>query len=41
MLNRVLAYAVKEMPEKGTYYTADNIDGYLIAPYARILIKKK
>lgn len=41
MLNRVLAYTVKEKPEKGTYYTADNVDGYLIAPYARILIKRK
>lgn len=41
MLNRVLAYQVDKKPEKGTYYTADNIDGYLVAPYARILIKKK
>lgn len=41
MLNRVLAYVTDEMPDKGTYYTASNIDGYLIAPYARILIKRK
>lgn len=41
MLNRVLAYAVEDKPEKSTYYTADNVDGYLIAPYARILIRKK
>lgn len=41
MLNRVLAYKVLKKPEKGTYYTADNVDGYLVAPYARILIKKR
>ncbi|RSL29216.1 DNA methyltransferase [Salibacterium salarium] len=41
MLNRVLAYEVDDKPEKGTYYTADNVEGYLIAPYARILIRKK
>lgn len=41
MLNRVLAYPVEDKPEKGTYYTADNVEGFLIAPYARILIKKK
>ncbi len=41
MLNRVLAYQVDEKPEKGTYYTADNVEGYLIAPYARILIRRK
>jgi len=41
MLNRVLAYALDEKPEKGTYYKADNVNGYLIAPYARILIRKR
>ena len=28
-------------PKNKTYYTIDNIEGYLIAPYARILIKNK
>ncbi len=28
-------------PKNKTYYTTDNIEGYLIAPYARILIKNK
>ena len=41
MINRVLAYTVREMPENTTYYTADNMKGYLIAPYARILIRKR
>lgn len=40
-LNRVLAYRVDTIPEKGVYYLADNADGYLFAPYARILIRKK
>lgn len=40
MLNRVLAFSVKEKPDS-TYYKSDNSEGYLIAPYARILIKKK
>ena len=37
-INRVLAINTKTKPTK-TYYTSDNSD-YLIAPYARILIKK-
>lgn len=37
-INRVLAINTKIKPTK-TYYTSDNSD-YLIAPYARILIKK-
>lgn len=41
MLNRVLAYPTNRKPEKGTYYSADNFDDFLIAPYARILIKRK
>ena len=40
-LNRVLAYRVNTIPEKGVYYLAENADGYLFAPYARILIRKK
>ena len=36
-INRVLAINTKIKPTK-TYYTSDNSD-YLIAPYARILIK--
>lgn len=38
-INRVLAINTKTKPTK-TYYTSDNSD-YLIAPYARILIKNK
>lgn len=38
-INCVLAINTKILPKK-IYYTSDNSD-YLIAPYARILIKKK
>ena len=38
-INRVLAINTKTKPTK-TYYTSDNSD-YLIAPYARILIKNR
>lgn len=31
---------VSEKPVKQTYYTINNINGYLIAPYARILIQR-
>ena len=40
MINAVLTILCKEKPTK-TYYTTDDVDGYLIAPYARILIKHK
>lgn len=40
MINAVLTILHKEKPDK-TYYTADNIEGYLVAPYARILIRHR
>lgn len=39
-VNTRAAVLVKEKPAK-VYYTADNVDGYLISIYPRILIKKK
>jgi hypothetical protein len=39
-INCVLAIAQKEKPEETVYYTSDN-SKYLIAPYARVLIKHK
>lgn len=40
-VNNVLAYAVEEQPVGQVYYSADNVDGYLMVPYARILIRNK
>ena len=40
-VNSVLAYAVEEQPVGQVYYSADNVDGYLMVPYARILIRNK
>jgi len=39
-INRVLAIEVDKKPKGSTYYTSSN-SGYLVAPYARILIKNK
>jgi hypothetical protein len=39
-INNVLVFNQKEKPEDVIYYTSDNSD-FLIAPYARILIKRK
>lgn len=39
MINSVLTLKGKD--KKGNYYTADNIDYHVFAPYARILIKRK
>ena len=39
MINSVLTLKGKD--KKGNYYTADNIDYTIFAPYARILIKRK
>ena len=38
-VNTRAAVLVKEKPAK-VYYTVDNVDGYLISIYPRILIKK-
>lgn len=38
--NDYLMLFSEEKPE-GTYYIADNVEGYLIQPYARLLIKRK
>lgn len=40
-INCLLVYSVDSVPKKGIYYTADNCDKMIFAPYARILIKKK
>ena len=40
-VNSDLAYAVEEQPVGQVYYSADNVDGYLMVPYARILIRNK
>lgn len=40
MINAVLTIRTDNVPAKA-YYTADDFEGYLIAPYARILIKNK
>ena len=39
MINSVLTLRGED--KKGNYYTADNIDYHIFAPYARILIKRK
>jgi len=38
-LNTVSTLLVQDKPEK--YYTADGVEGYLIAVYARLIIKRK
>lgn len=40
MINAVLTIQSDNVPSK-VYYTADNVKGYLVAPYARLLIKNK
>lgn len=40
-LNDVATLKQTNIPVNTVYYTADNTDGYLIAKYARILIRKK
>lgn len=39
-INQFLMINVKDKPN-GVYYTADNVEGYLTAPYARILIRNR
>tara|TARA_R110000744_G_scaffold241740_1_gene358992 strand:- start:277 stop:633 length:357 start_codon:yes stop_codon:yes gene_type:complete len=39
-INCVLAIEMVNKPINKTYYTSDN-SGYLVAPYARVLIKRK
>lgn len=40
-LNSDLAYMVSDKPAGQVYYSADNASGYLVVPYARILIRNK
>lgn len=40
-VNDAAAIRVDEKPKKGVYYTADGVDGYLVVPYARVLIRNK
>lgn len=40
-VNHVLTYMIKQTPVNEVYYTADNCNSCLLAPYARILIKRK
>ncbi|TPR12295.1 adenine-specific methyltransferase EcoRI family protein [Apilactobacillus timberlakei] len=40
MISSVLAIKHDKIPDK-KYYTADNVNGYLVAPYARILIRRR
>ena len=39
-INNVLVLNQKDKPKDSVYYTSDNSD-YLVAPYARLLIKRK
>ena len=39
VINSELVISYETKPTKGTYYTSDN-SKYLVAPYARILIKR-
>lgn len=40
-INMVLVYYIKNKPINKVYYTSENADGFLLAPFARILIKRK
>ena len=40
-VNSDLCIRVDEPRPGETYYSADNVDGYLVVPYTRVLIKKK
>ena len=40
-INSALCIKHNIIPDKGTYYTADNIDYYITKPYARVFIKNK
>ena len=40
-VNSDVCIRVETPKENTTYYTADNVDGYLEVPYTRILIKKR
>lgn len=40
-VNSDVCIRVDTPPEGETFYTADNVDGYLIVPYTRVLIKKR
>ncbi len=39
-INSTLAYQISKSQIKSVYYVADNVDGYLFQPYARILIRR-
>ena len=40
-VNTRAALCVKDKPTGTVYYTADNVDGYLLSIYPRILIKRR
>jgi hypothetical protein len=40
-VNTRAAICVKDKPMNTVYYTAENIDGYLLSIYPRILIKRR
>lgn len=40
-LNTVAVFRYDEPPKNAIYYTADNADGYLVIPYARIFIRRR
>ena len=40
-VNTRAAIRVEEEPQETVYYTADNVDGYLLSVYPRILIKRR
>lgn len=40
-VNTRAAICVREKPIGTVYYTADNVDGYLLSIYPRILIKRR
>ena len=40
-VNTRAAILVKEKPSNKVYYTADNVDGYLLSIYPRILIRRR
>lgn len=40
-INSTLTYPISKSEIKSVYYVADNVDGFLFQPYARILIKKR
>lgn len=40
-VNTRAAICVKDKPIGKVYYTADNVDGYLLSIYPRVLIKRR